>query len=157
MAMFYFFSLAFAKFLKKSDRFFENLVHSGSQRMSFFLRFQTILIRMLLGLYRGGPFDGTEKGPLDGTEMCCLDGTAVRFSANFFREISRFYFGKGLSRRYKCKFRKKIRYNEKNGLYHRTVPPVISGVSLSFVGFGSNSRTAIEFVKFWDWEWDSIF
>ena len=37
-------------------------------------------------LYRGGPFDGTEKGPNDGTEMGCLDGTAVRFSANFFRK-----------------------------------------------------------------------
>ena len=37
-------------------------------------------------MYRGGPFDGTEKGPLDGTEMGCLDGTAVRFSANFISE-----------------------------------------------------------------------
>ena len=34
-----------------------------------------------------------------------------------------FFFGKGASQRYNGEISKKIRYNGKNGLYHRTVPP----------------------------------
>ena len=38
-----------------------------------------------------------------------------------------------------------------NNSYKDFIGIVISGISFSFVGFGWNSGTAIEFVKFWDY------
>ena len=72
-------------------------------KVYFFENYFVLKRVKMIFYYRGGPFDCTEKGPLDGTEKGPLDGTEMGYLDGSFE---------------------KNNVQRKNGLYHRTVPPV---------------------------------